>query len=393
MKLTAVVMVKNEIDVIRDCCGHLASLFDEIVIVDHRSTDGTKEYLAELEKIDPRFHVYYLIEPGYYQSQLMTWLVNNVNSCVTADWLFLLDSDEVLPFSSRAEFEQELNKYISDPIIKMPWKNLIPEEYFSDTVMARNYYESKPSAVFNKIAFQPQLLSEYNYIVAQGNHVLLDCDNGNEISSKAAFSIYHIPIRTKSQFDFKIKQGTAAYSIMSKGRNKSLGTHWFDISEYIEKHGISDDFLNGLAYRYGQAIDLHRVRITKDELLELGCRRIKLNCAREEIPVVSISIANSDKFKEMKADLEIASAIAIRSENVFFKLGSNKEIISMGNKNKQFYKALPKKVSKSSFEDDLEFFINFLSPSAEKIESVTSTAWGGHIPFLFCCLRLLCAPL
>lgn len=389
MRLTVAIMVKNEIDVIRDCCSHLLSLFDDIVIVDHRSTDGTREYLAELEKLNSRFHVYHLTEPGYYQSQLMTWLVNNVNSCVAADWLFLLDADEVLPFSSRIEFEHELERYKSSPIIKMPWKNLIPAEYSSKGVMGRDYYETEASNIFNKIAYQPQLLPVNNYIIAQGNHAILACDNGGEIHSQSAFNVYHIPVRTKVQFGFKIHQGTAAYSIMSEARNKTLGAHWFDISEYIEKYGMTDEFLNGLAYGYGQTIDVNNVKIAKEDLLKLGCSRIRLDYAWEDLPEISKKIESADKISKMLADLKVASSCAIRSEDVLFKLCVNKEIICMGNKNKQFYNALPKKINKHSAENDLEFMIGFLSPAAEKIESTTPTAWGGHIPFLFCLVACL----
>ena len=102
VNLTVVAMVKNEIDVIRECCGHFSALFDDVVMVDHRSTDGTREYLVELSKLNDRFHMYYLEEPGYYQSMVMTWIVHNVEQCKKSDWVFFLDADEILPFGSRA---------------------------------------------------------------------------------------------------------------------------------------------------------------------------------------------------------------------------------------------------------------------------------------------------
>ena len=383
-------MVKNEIDVIRDCCGHLFSLFDEVVIVDHRSTDGTREYLTELEKLNAKLHVYYLTEPGYYQSQLMTWVVKNVAACVNADWMFLLDADEVLPFLSGSELKRALEKYSSEPVIKMSWKNLIPEEYSSNGIMGRYYLESEASTMYHKIAYQPSLLPISNYTIAQGNHAILTGDYGGELPSKSAFNVFHIPVRTKDQFGFKITQGKAAYTIMSKERNKSLGSHWFDISEYIEKNGMSDEFLNGIAYKYGQTIDVDNVNITREELIKLGCNRIKLAFACDNLPEVFRDIDSSEKLSKMLSDLENASDCAVKEENVYFKLGDDKEIVCVGNKKQQYYSSLPSRSNASSVENDLEFMIDFLSPAAEKIESITSTAWGGHIPFLFClfsCLR------
>lgn len=385
MKLTVVIMVKNEIDVIRDCCGHLSALFDDIVIIDHRSTDGTKEYLIELEEQISKFHIYYFTEQGYYQSHLMTWSVKNIDVCVNADWVFLIDADEVLPFLSRAEFEQELETYSFSPIIKMPWKNLIPEEYSSATIMGRRYLESRPSAQYHKIAYQPSLLPVSDYMIAQGNHAVLAGGYEKELPSKVAFNILHVPIRSKSQLEFKIVQGTAAYSVMGKERNKALGTHWFDISNHIDDCGMSDDLLNGLAYSYGQPIDIKNINISKDKLLELGCRSIQLDYAYEQLPEVSQKTNDSEKNQRMLSDLQSSAGCELRDdEDVMLKLNSNREIVFMGNSNEQVFDALSVKESIDIAGNDVDFMIDFLLPASNKIESFTPTSWGGHIPFLFC---------
>ena len=173
MKLSVVIMVKNEIDVIRDCCGHLSALFDDVVVIDHRSSDGTREYLDEVSKINSKFHVFYLNEPGYYQSLLMTWIVKNIDVCNQADWVFLLDADEVLPFYNREEFEGALIGYKSEPIISMSWKNLIPLNYSTNAIFGKSYLEPKSVARHHKIAYQPSLIPVSDFIIAQGNHAIL----------------------------------------------------------------------------------------------------------------------------------------------------------------------------------------------------------------------------
>ena len=389
MKLTAVMMVKNESDVIRDCCGHLSALFDTIIIIDHRSTDGTKEYLVELEKLNNKFHIYHFTKPGYYQSQIMTWMVKNLDACSSADWVFLIDADEVLPFLSRTEFEQILDKYESSPIIKMSWKNLVPEEYSSNAIMGRSYLEPKASMVFHKIAYQPSLIPVNDFTIAQGNHAVLAGGYGKELPSVRAFNLYHVPIRTRNQLGFKIVQGTAAYSKMKEERDESLGSHWFDISRHIDKYGMSDEFLNGLVFRYGETIDINNINISYEKLLELGCQKTVLNYAYESLPEITQDLDDTEKTNKMQSDLQTSSSSSLERGDVA-KIDSNREIIFMGVVNTPFFNALPETGNKDVAEVDVEFVVNFIAPATTKIESLTATSWGGHIPFLFClvaCLR------
>ena len=48
MKIVAISMVRNEADVIEAFVRHHAGLVDELIVVDHRSIDGTDELLREL---------------------------------------------------------------------------------------------------------------------------------------------------------------------------------------------------------------------------------------------------------------------------------------------------------------------------------------------------------
>ena len=48
LSATAVAMIKNEADIIALFASHLLALFDNIIIVDHQSEDGTAEFLQDL---------------------------------------------------------------------------------------------------------------------------------------------------------------------------------------------------------------------------------------------------------------------------------------------------------------------------------------------------------
>jgi len=394
MKLTAVMMVKNEIDVIRDCCGHLSALFDTIIVIDHRSTDGTKEYLVGLEKLNDKFNIYHLNEPGYYQSQLMTWIAKNLEDCTSADWIFFIDADEILPFLSRSEFEQVLEQHESSPIIKMSWRNLVPEEYGSDVIMGRSYLEPRASKIYQKIAYQPSLIPVSDFMIAQGNHAVLAGGYGKQLPSVAAFDLYHAPIRSKDQLGFKIIQGTASYSMMGEERDELLGSHWFDISKHINQYGMSDELLNGIVFSYGEPIDINNINITHERLLELGCHKIILDYAYESLPQISQKLEGTEKIIKMLSDFQNSSSCNVKPGGVVtFGLDGEGEISLEVNKSTQCFETLPAKESGKDTnvpEPALEFMINFLAPATTKTKLLIPSPWGGHIPFLFCliaCLR------
>ena len=390
MKLTAAIMVKNEVDVIRDCCGHLSALFDNIIIIDHLSTDGTKQYLEELARFQKKFHVFYFVEPGYYQSQLMTWVARNIPECSDANWVFLLDADEVLPFKTREGFESALSDYESVPIIKMPWKNLIPKKYSADRIMGRYYFEPKTTSIHHKIAYQPALLPIDDFIIAQGNHAIYAGSIGKELPCKRAFNLYHIPIRSDDQLLFKVNQGTLAYKKMGGKRDKKLGTHWFEIAERIEKSGMDEAFLNGLAFHYGESTDVENINFPYKKLLAMGADIIQLNMALDQLPnfddIASAQVTVGD-VKENFSQSQLGDLSGLTETPI--TMNENKEISFITNDNSAPYIELEQRVLESIEKDDIAFLATVLQPSVWKIESLTPTAWGGHIPFLFSLVTLM----
>ena len=176
---------------------------------------------------------------------------------------------------------------------------------------------------------------------------------------------------------------------MGEERNELLGSHWFDISRHIDKYGMSDELLNGLALRYGEPIDINNVNIPYEKLLELGCQKIVLDYANESLPEIAQDLDDTGKINKMRSDFQASSSANMERGDVA-KINSNREIIFLGDVNTPFFNALPEKENKDVAEVDVEFVINFIAPATTKIESFTPTSWGGHIPFLFCliaCLR------
>lgn len=294
-KLILISMVKNEASIIETFGGHALSLFDRIILVDHRSTDGTKQYVEALAKQYPAVEHFSFEEPGYYQSQLMTWIVKTVVDCEAPSWVFFLDADEFLPFESREELNRELAKHNSSPVISMPWLNLVPLNMQSGQVIGERFFKPNRYAGHCKIAFQPNLIPLDDYVVAQGNHALLmGPDYGVEFPAKLAFPIYHFPIRTMQQLRNKILHGVESYRSMGDSRADGLGVHWDEINQIMSSHGLTDELMAGMIVRYGQPLTPPYEK-TFDELIVDGHTVIQMNISYSS-PLSMSDVVQSSTF-------------------------------------------------------------------------------------------------
>lgn len=250
---TLISMVKNEKSIIETFAAHVLAMFDRVIFVDHQSTDGTSEYLKSLAAKHPEVEYLLFNEAGYYQSEVMTWVVKNMVGSVYNGWVFFLDADEYLPFSSRTKFDEKLASYGSFPLISMPWLNLVPMDMEAGQVKSGVFLRPSRTATHHKIAFQPSLIPVDKYVIAQGNHALLIGDSYQQLfPAEEAFSIYHIPIRTKQQLRDKIQLGVESYKKMGVDRANNLGFHWDEISRLIDNKGLTDDLMADMVIRYGE---------------------------------------------------------------------------------------------------------------------------------------------
>ncbi|KIO49289.1 glycosyltransferase family 2 protein [Nitrosospira sp. NpAV] len=299
-KITLISMIRNEKSIVEAFCAHALSLFDQVILIDHLSSDGTREYIKLLSEKHPSIEYFYFEEPGYYQSELMTWIARNVVDNEVPGWVFFLDADEFLPFRSREEFDHMLSKFRSFPIISMPWLNLVPLDMESGRVIDELFLKP-PTPSFNcKIAFQPSLIPLDDYIVAQGNHALLMGDKFSQrLPVENAFPIYHLPIRTKHQLREKISHGVESYRRMGKDRTTDLGFHWDEINQIIETSSLTNEMMAGIASRYGDSLSPPYERDI-DELREKGYSEMRMDVCFTQLMTsfCDIKLALDNEIKE-----------------------------------------------------------------------------------------------
>src|SRR3954452_21358048 len=94
-RICLISMIRNEADICSLFLNRAVALFDKILIVDHQSTDGTREVLEKFASRTGKLELFELRYKGYFQSEISTCLARHAFQS-GADWVFFLDADEVL---------------------------------------------------------------------------------------------------------------------------------------------------------------------------------------------------------------------------------------------------------------------------------------------------------
>lgn len=304
-KTTLITMIRNEKGILETFSAHALSLFDRIILVDHLSSDGSREYITLLSEKHPNIECYFFDEPGYYQSELMTWITQNLVDQEMPGWVFFLDVDEFLPFRSKEEFDRKLSELDSFPVISMPWLNLVPLDMESGDVISQFFLEPPQPSSYHKIAFQPSRIFSTSYFIVQGNHALFLGTRSSKVKFPArdSFPIYHLPIRTKQQLRGKVLHGVESYRRMGSDRRGKMGSHWDEILHIMEASSVTNELMAGIAAQYGGTLHPPYER-SLDELREVGYRELQMEISFLQPPVsfADISYGHGNALIAEEAD-------------------------------------------------------------------------------------------
>ena len=84
-------MVRNESDIIETFIRHNLTLLDELHIVDHNSSDNTREILTLLKQEGLLIHIYHYNELEYAQERIMNQMMQYIlNNDADIDYIFHL---------------------------------------------------------------------------------------------------------------------------------------------------------------------------------------------------------------------------------------------------------------------------------------------------------------
>lgn len=224
MSTCAIMLVKDEADIILPVVQHMLGQVDQVIVSDNDSHDGTGTILRDLATGNPRLEVGHDPEPGYYQAMKTTGLAHYA-SRLGHDWVIPCDADEYWYAPDGRRLADYLAGVAPDIVrVRAVIYNHIPtarDKALQLNPLARIgwRFREHQAVKFGKVACR--LLPGLE--IEMGNHgaTVEGMALGNEIVDLA---IRHYSWRSAEQYLRKIRNGEAAYA--ATNLPESYGAHW-----------------------------------------------------------------------------------------------------------------------------------------------------------------------
>lgn len=181
MYVEAHIIAWNEAETIKFTIKHYEQFCDHIIIYDNFSTDNTREIAEEMGCEVSLFGIKGVLDDREY-----TKLKNNVCRNSNADWVVIVDADEILYWPADLRYLLEFNTSVGSTIFKTQgWQMVsheMPKESWFDINTGFQYDNYSKLCIFN-----PCEIIDINYI--HGCHVANP--KGNVKFSEQELKLFH----------------------------------------------------------------------------------------------------------------------------------------------------------------------------------------------------------
>jgi glycosyltransferase involved in cell wall biosynthesis len=120
--LGAYIIVHNEQELLRGCVDRLLLFVDELLIVDHGSTDDTTKLVYDIERENPKKVC--AVEAKYQEPVDMGALRTNCYQLMKSDWVLNVDADEYYPAESLSIIREVIQNPRLAISFRVPYFNL-----------------------------------------------------------------------------------------------------------------------------------------------------------------------------------------------------------------------------------------------------------------------------
>lgn len=259
--LAAVVMVRDEADILPCWLRHATALCDRILVVDHGSTDGTADILSAFTEAGFPIETWRMDEPGYWQSAVTTELARHAFE-TGADWVFPIDIDEFLNVAGRDQLRAILNDH-REPIGFWRWRHAVLDkaafEGGASCVSIPNLLANPGPAPpgRGKIVLHRSVAHKLPaFRLGAGNHRLHGMPFAKPIHGRTLGDLWHIPIRSRAQFVAKLRRDLRTHTDPSGQPLHELGEALRQkaaLLDLLERPGARHDSLQQIALGYWEA--------------------------------------------------------------------------------------------------------------------------------------------
>lgn len=281
MKLAVAAMVRNEIDIVGTFLRHLDAMFDDVLLMDHGSLDGTDRVIEAACAQRPGWTMWRLDAVSYNQTLFSTFALRHLMQHTDADFLMLLDADEFIDTLDRASFEAALARIpVADRVGVLLWLNAMPCRFDTRTIEPGEaiWAPRKPSEL-GKVVIPRAFLERHGHEVqlGDGNHALA-YDAQHVVPAVPAGRLLHLPIRAHAQIRTKVLAGVFAVMMQTHHAPEQCW-HWHDILDRMGEGTLTDADLIGMAAQYSRPGGQGRNPAAWADLPEQGFLRRGLNVA------------------------------------------------------------------------------------------------------------------
>jgi glycosyltransferase involved in cell wall biosynthesis len=229
----AIMMVKDEADIIGTTVEHLKGHVDAIIVADNGSTDGTREILDGYDD----GHALYVLEDneiGYFQSAKMTALADRARRD-GHEWVLPCDADEIW---HSCEVPRPIRETLASVAANVGTVSASLYDHVTtgpistptDDPVRRMVWRRREAAPLPKVC--ARLLP--GIVLEQGNHGA-HFPGRMALSRHTCLAVRHFPYRSLQQFVSKVRNGAAAYA--ATDLPWSMGQHWREYGGHLERGG------------------------------------------------------------------------------------------------------------------------------------------------------------
>jgi hypothetical protein len=247
-------MVRNEADVIEAFVRHHVEALDELIVVDHRSSDGTAELLAALSAEGLPLSVRQEDSLAHRQDVILTALMREAARTRGADWVIPLDADEFL-VADEGDPREALAALAPDRAWAVDLRYYVPcpDDPPEDNVLRRIRHRLAVAGTFwtRKVIVPGALARGGRRSLSQGSHTLVDVGTGRWVPASFTdkLALAHYPVRSERQLAGKVLSGWPAH-VARPDRPRSGAFQWKRIFGSTVSGQLTAERLQAMAIEY-----------------------------------------------------------------------------------------------------------------------------------------------
>ena len=226
MRLVGIAVIRNEADIVEPFVRHTLALLDALLVVDHASTDGTRDVLLALVREGLPLQVHGDEVLANLQQKRCRLLFEKAWAEQAADWVLPLDADEILVVRDREHLEAELAAADGQPLA-LPLLNYCATQGDDESLtnpLRRIQYRAAANTTV-KLCLPRTLVWDERLVVGKGNHAVIF--DGRALPARRAdgVALAHFALRSPAQQAVRIVTGELQK--LSRGREwHGLDVHY-----------------------------------------------------------------------------------------------------------------------------------------------------------------------